>query len=64
MSMAIVFEISNLVEETKKTREVLIGVKSEIANLTGCLNEILWEIRSENRHRKTCGSNKKGEVVA
>lgn len=47
-----------LYQLTKVAREI----KTEIANLSGCLNELLWHIRSDNQTGKACGCSKGGAL--
>jgi len=42
-------------EQTDSMIEVAKQIKTEIANLSGCLNELLWQIRSDNQTGKTSG---------
>ena len=50
--------IDALTEEIKEVRDVMSSIKFEIANLAGCLNESLWQIRSDNQTGKACGFSK------
>lgn len=45
-------------EQTECIIEVAREIKTEIANLSGCLNELLWQIRSKNQTGKTCECSK------
>ena len=47
-------------EQTDSMIEVTKQIKSEIANLSGCLNELLWQIRSDNQTGKACGCSRGG----
>ena len=52
--------IDALTEEIKEVRDVMSSIKVEIANLAGCLNELLWQIRGDNQTGKACGCSKHG----
>lgn len=52
--------IDALTEEIKEVRDVMSSIKFEIANLAGCLNELLWQNRSDNQTGKACGCSKDG----
>ena len=45
-------------EQTDTVIEVIREIKTEIANFAGCLNELLWQIRSDNQTGKACGFSK------
>ena len=49
-------------EQTDTMIEVAREIKTEIANLAGCLNELLWQIRSDRQTGKACGCSKHGAL--
>lgn len=47
-------------EQTDSMIEIMREIKTEMTNLAGCLNELLWQIRSDNQTGKACGCCRDG----